>query len=551
MLNIDLLYASCAAPEVHAHPAENTHLRRLTRAIKETDRIARAEGVEQQVHRTLARTRAIRFALIASPISGNDDSLRLESLAQRLASAAQELRMTVSAEVVAAFSKLPPLVSAIAQETESPLGETLLNLLRARKRESKTCAIVLPQPSLKSAAELWIQRFTDKSVSVQVLTPSMLRGAEYFDELFIFGAPRWYLRSSGDFLFATPRAKKVHILGYSWTDLSLRLEPLFRTAPAPVAGGPGAVGDAASSPAPNRVVVPPTPIESIGEEQAGPEDEDDPTNDILIDVQAMLNRRRANQIPDPDHEEEVEARIALLAGGEAVLLPWTDDAKTFCANFDRKLSARSATEDDEEAGTIRRQLNQELQAGDFIILRTGSAGDILPQVADSIMGPLFAKAQRKQQKEWKMALRKAAGKVGTEDLCVLLRKAGATHASQTNLRNWMRERTIRPDSDEDFHAILQVCELEARHEAFFETANLLNTMHRKAGFRIRKLLIAEVNRADLSELASKGRMTFMLKDVSDEASMTAYRIERILPDPLVARLHEVNDVFVREEELWQ
>ena len=150
-----------------------------------------------------------------------------------------------------------------------------------------------------------------------------------------------------------------------------------------------------------------------------------------------------------------------------------------------------------------------------------------------------------------MALRKISNKEGTEDLCVLLRRAGATHASPTNLRNWIRERTIRPDADEVFHAILQVCGLAARHEAFFETANLLNSMHRKAGFRVRKLLIAEVNGADLSGLTSNGKMTFMLKDVSDEASMTAYRIERILPDPLVARLHEVNEVFVREEELWQ
>jgi hypothetical protein len=75
-------------------------------------------------------------------------------------------------------------------------------------------------------------------------------------------------------------------------------------------------------------------------------------------------------------------------------------------------------------------------------------------------------------------------------------------------------------------------------------------MHRKAGFKVRRLLIAEVKRADLKPLFSSGKMTFMLKDLSDEASMTAYRIERVLPDPVAARLHEVNDVFRHEEELW-
>ena len=163
----------------------------------------------------------------------------------------------------------------------------------------------------------------------------------------------------------------------------------------------------------------------------------------------------------------------------------------------------------------------------------------------------IAKVKRAQQQEWKSALRKASHSARVEVFCQLLRNAGATHASPTNLRNWIRERTIRPDADEDFHAILQVCGLTARRDVFFETADLLNSMHRKAGFKIRKLLIAEVNRADLISLASKGKMTFMLKDVSDEASMTAYRIERILPDEIVARLHEVNEVFARKEEVWQ
>ena len=172
------------------------------------------------------------------------------------------------------------------------------------------------------------------------------------------------------------------------------------------------------------------------------EHEADPADEASIDVQGILDRRRAHQFGEQNGDEEVEARLVLLSGGDAVLLPWTDDAKSFCANFDKRLSSGTAEEEDEDAGSIRRGLNQELQAGDFIILRTGAAGDILPQVADSIMTPTVAKITRAQQAEWKAALRSASYDDGPEILCIALKAAGATHASVSNLRNWVRERTI-------------------------------------------------------------------------------------------------------------
>lgn len=157
MLNIDQLYAACAAPEVCAHPVSDVLLRQFSRAIMETDRIAKAEGVEQLIHSLLVRTRAIRFTLIASPISGNDESLRLELLSKRLEASMVELKMTASKAVVMAFSKLAPLVSKIAHESKSPLGDKLLDLLQTQKRQGKTCAIVLPQHHLQSLTDTWIR----------------------------------------------------------------------------------------------------------------------------------------------------------------------------------------------------------------------------------------------------------------------------------------------------------------------------------------------------------------------------------------------------------
>lgn len=548
MLTIDRLYSSCAVPRIKVHSVQDSLIRKLTRVIRETSRAAHEDGLDSEVGRRLAKVKAVRFCLAASPVNGAAARLRLSSFAQRLESEECEIAMTANGRVAEAFALIRPIITELSSQEKSPLGEKLLDHWHQSDRLKLSCAIVVPQNSLKAATEEWLSQFGTEA-RIPVLTPSALRGAEFFDKLFVFGAPRWYLKSSGDFMFATPRTENLHLIGYSWSDLSLNLEPVFHKAASP--GGTGSpFGEGSATRDASRVVIPKDP-ESNAADTPNAAIEEDPDDESSIDAQAILNWRRANQYGEQGSDEEVEARMVMLSGGDAVILPWTDDAKSFCANFGRKFSGMTTDEDDEDSGSVRRTLNQELQAGDFIILRTGAAGDILPQVADSIMTEPVAREKRAQQGEWKGSLRSAWSEDGPEALSIAMKAAGATHASVSNIRNWIRERTIRPEADEDFDAILKVCGLHDRRESFFETADLLNSMHRKAGFKVRRLLIAEVKKADLRPLFSAGKMTFKLRDLSDEASMSAYRIERILPNSLTARLHEVNDVFRHEEDLWQ
>jgi hypothetical protein len=534
----DNLFAWCAAPVLTVHALSDGGLRTLTQACRTVERMAADEGVADVVRPLLTKVKSMRFCLVASPVHGGDSDLRLSSVALRLASAEEQLAWSASPRLAAEFKKIRPLVVELSRRQTSPLQETFRQLWAERSKRSGRLAVVVPDFGVKARTDAWLRQGSLKDMPL-VLTPSALRHADYYDELFIFGPPRWYVANSGEFIFATPRSRVSHLIGYRWSGLALTIEPVFRRAVSAVTPQGGAGGGI-------KVVVP--PAEAAEAEEPSAEDTADTAEDFGFDVQSILQQRRQHggAAGDPE-DEEVDAKIVLLGGGEAVMLPWTDDAKTYSADFGDVGPQVEADEDDEDAGQVRRVFNQEFETGDFIILRTGSGGDLLPKVADGVMGTA-AETHRLRQQEWKHALRDLERRHGSGAVCDRLRGNGANHASPSNLRNWIRARTIRPDSDEDFTAIFRTTGLEHRAAEFVASSLAINSAHRSAGFKIRKLLIAKVRKADLRKMRAVGKMEFRLEELSNDASMTAYRIERILPDVVHARLHELNDVFTLEAD---
>jgi len=540
----DLLYAACVGSRCSVHAVSETAVRALTRAYREVDRIAQEEGVTDLVRRHLSRVKAVRFILAASPVNGSDPDLRLAALARRLADIELELGWSISPRLLDTFRRVRPAVEALSRLHESPLHACFLELWNTRDGGSENVALVVPDHVAQMSTGSWLRR-TDLPEDLPVLTPAALRGAEHYDRLFLFGPPRWHVSRVGDFLFAAPRAERMDVIGYRWMDLALKTAPLFRQPPSEHTDA----GQNEENRGRNQRILVPAPGPAVNEaEEPSPSENDEPAI-TPVDVQEILRNRRQRAGGEAYAvEEEMEARLVVLAGGHGVLLPWTDDASSFCADFS---GGRIVVEsEDEGGGVVRKEPNRDFEPGDFILLRTGAGGDILPQEADAIMGEASA-GHRQRQREWKQALRLLELRVGPAPLCDQLRSSGATHASVTNMRNWIRERTIRPDADDDFHAILQAAGLSGRAEEFFHTADTIHRAHRSAGFRIRQLLLAKVRTANLRGLRLTGTMEFRLDGLSSEASMTAYRIETILPDLVMARPHEVNDVFALEDESWR
>jgi hypothetical protein len=272
---------------------------------------------------------------------------------------------------------------------------------------------------------------------------------------------------------------------------------------------------------------------------------EDLSTTALLDIQAYLNRNRGYSGGTGD-EVEYEARVLQLAANQAVLLDWDEQARGFCID----ISAEDDDQDEQDDELVCRRYNRDLDAGDFIILRTAGGGDLIPVLADHIMGDR-AQQLRGFEKQWKNKLRAIRDEIGEDDLLNLLKKAGAVRANHANVGNWIRERTIRPNADADFQAILKVCKLDSREEEFTRAAAVILKAHKRAGFQIRKMLIDQVRKVDLQELRRKGSLVFQLPELEGNASMTAYRIERIQPEPVMVQSHELGRPFVPEDELWQ
>lgn len=543
---IDHMYAAAAAPRIRVHSIGDTILNRLSRTIREVDRMAHEEGVSELIGPRLATAKAIRFVLCASPLAGASPYLRLAAAAQKLAQTEGELRLRCSERVVQLFCRVRPEIEVLSHQRTSALNEKFLSVWRTRNGGGGRFAIVVPDAKAKVSTDSWLQD-PDNETQLEVLTPAALRAAEFYDELFIFGAPRWYLRNAGDFVFKTPRSARLCVFGYRWTDLSFNIEPLFhRRVPAGAGEGRPASGSASSEQG-IKAEVEDSGSDSI---EIGSEP---PFELPPVDVDAILRGRRRQSSPTDAGDEEIEARLVLLAGGDAVLLPYTDDARSFSADVHERAANAVVDDDDEDedSASVRRVLNRQIEVGDFILFRTGGGGDLLPIVADSLMGPKLAAQRRADQQRWKDALRAYERAVGMDELCRQLAAAGALRANPTNVRNWMRDRNIRPAAEADFSAILSVAGLASESTRYFLTADQLHRSHHSAGNEIRRKLIAEVRKADLNTLRSSGKMTFHLEAIIAEASMTAYRIERILPDVVMARAHEVNDVFAQEDAPWQ
>lgn len=542
---VDQIYAATAAPRIKIHSIGDNTLFRLSRAIRDVDRTAHEEGVGELIGPRLSIAKAIRFVLSASPLPGASPHLRLAAAAKKLAFTENELRFRSSERIVHLFSQIRPEIEALSRQTTSALGEKFLSVWRTRNASKGRFAIVVPDAKAKVPIDSWLHE-VEGGNHLKVLTPAALRAGEFYDELFLFGAPRWYINNAGDFLFTTPRAMRLSIFGYRWTDLNLKIAPLFHRRAAAANGSGEGSPDTVASPQGIKAHV----------EESGTDpsvtDSEPPFELPAVDVQAIMRSRRSYSSPLDAYEEEIEARLILLAGGDAVLLPYTDDAKSFCADVDeRAVNAADDDDEDEDSATVRRVLNKQIEVGDFILLRTGGGGDLLPVVADSLMGEKVAAQRRADQKRWKDALRANEQRFGMDELCRQLAAAGGLRANLTNVRNWMRERNLRPAADADFSAILSVTGLAGDAPRYFLTADQLNSVHHSAGNEIRRKLIAEVKKADLDVLRSSGKMTFHLEGVAAGASMTAYRIERILPDIVMARAHEVNDVFEQKDTPWQ
>ena len=326
--------------------------------------------------------------------------------------------------------------------------------------------------------------------NISILNTALLREIDCFDFIFIIGPTRWF----PNYVFTASRAPNIILLSYSWIKDQFKQEPVFL------------------EPIKQRH------NEIIFQEYYGDDDATITPEELLppsLDLQAIIKNIR-DDFPS-DEIDFVNAKVYLLQDGWAVFLDADEAGTVMVIDLESDLIK-----------PIKRIRVGEIKLSDYILLRTGGGGDFVVPVADQIMGD-NAPIAREFQKEWKMHLRKKVKNYGYDQVIKQLIIHGSRRANHMNIHNWMSDRSIKPEDKDDFLAIMRLIKLENELESYWEMMRLIDRAHLRAGMQIRKMLLEQVNKADLSVLKKLGKMDFTIPG-KQSVSITAFQVKQLLHD---------------------
>ncbi|MCR1345517.1 hypothetical protein NRY68_06805 [Acidithiobacillus ferrooxidans] len=373
--------------------------------------------------------------------------------------------------------------------TDAPLLDAIRDELAVDGAGSGTAILIRRQLNASLRNEL---RRRLGRPRIEIVTPFALHGTEVFSSLIAVGPLGWF----PPYVRTAPRAHRLTAVHYEWLR-DQQLRPAFASSPDDLLRR----GSARSDP-------------GLGDSVIGDGiisfDDSAPTLDWLaLHTSNVLGR-------DLNIEGELaSAHLLILSGNMAVYIDSASDAKAQVIDI---------SEDD----PVVRILNEELEPGMFVLLRTGGGGDLIVPVADTILGTR-AQEVRARQHQWKSKLAALVSQQGERSVIRALQDLGCQRANTFNLRNWMSDKSIRPELDDDFLSVLLLCNLDSEFKTFVANARLLDRVHRRAGFKIRRMLLDRVTEANMSKLSAEGMMEFDLPGLGG-GSFTAYRIEEISPE---------------------
>lgn len=438
-----------------------------------------------EIRRILRRARS---AISATPLPFRHTDLGLARALDDVSPAVARAAAQYSDEPVAMLNHLVVLLERLANSSENPLGEKVISI----GSDVAGAGLLLPISRHREAVVRFIRSVGALS-GMNVTTPKELADrSRPYTQLLVVGSTQWYRHDRH--VVVSPRAHEVHLLRWDWMRDSLPEMTLFAKSRL------GRVAHASPPPTPegNR-----TFLDGV---------------DLVprIDWAALSNR--FSEIPVAGSGELVEARVLMLTNDRAVAV---SGARGTIHIVEPEL---------EGPKRIRESEVDDLEVGDFVLLRSQGGGDLVVEVANQALGS-DAASLRVMQREWKTALRNRVAEATLAFVVDRLRQFGAQRASAQNLRNWMSYRSLKTADFDDFASIMKFLGREADADRFWTAMSKLDNAHRRAGHTIRKMLIKVVTNADLAPLEAKGMMQFNLP-AKGGGSLTAFRVDGIAPDLL-------------------
>jgi|GEM_PF-2628307 len=147
---------------------------------------------------------------------------------------------------------------------------------------------------------------------------------------------------------------------------------------------------------------------------------------------------------------------------------------------------------------------EDLEPGDLLLMTTSGGGDMIPPVADMILGA-EAKVLRETQLVWKAALREAINKIGTQGVASQLKIRGLQRATPSNIRNWCNAKTIgMEDLEGDLSTLLEFVGMGSELEKVAHAIEKIRRAHTSAGRQLQQKLRDSLHGKDLSGALEKG-----------------------------------------------
>ena len=513
--DVSAIYDCSSCVKIKRKRVKHNEFRSFCLALKSFER-SLGEAVEEDYWREFLRPlRRYRFYLCAAPLPFNHPTVcqpeSLELLRKHLLNC-EFIYPNFKAAAQDIFNRL----TGLSELCGNPLLDSVAEL-SARYREG---ALLLKESRLILAVEEILASSPVLS-GIQVVVPSQLRGSTCYKTLAVIGPQRWFREC--EYIFTAARAREIQIVHYNWITDNWKPESVF-------------VGsEKVPESAPEYSLIPEAEEVKGSSGTEGTVNSLEPEEILLPSLNwSQIAKKFCRSSPESlDREEEnIEARLFLLEGGEAVFL----DADTSAMVIDG--------EADEP---VKRIKVADMAPGMFVLLRTSGGGDYIIPLADRILGEK-AQRTRELQQLWKTRLRKAVSSSNLLEVSVNLLDLGSALADEVSVSRWMSETAIRPKDDRDFDAILQFVGLGDRVDEFHEAARVLDSAHKRAGKHIRGLLIEQVRNSDLLQLERLGRMDFELPE-ADGGRMTAFRVVDIAPDPIMVATEMLARPFELESEV--
>jgi hypothetical protein len=480
------LYVDGADAKFSHHRVEHDEFRKLCVVMGHLQRHLRDSGAGSDTYWTLLMRTAkwFRFDAMASPVPFRDIELHspissLRSQYARCGSMYPQLAPVV-VEVI-------DLLHLLSQSEDSPLLDAATDVHGTSKQ---TWAAVLCEARLVAASQAALTR-VPRLKTVPVINQRQLRHVVWYEGLLLFGAPSWY----GEHVFQAPRARAIEIFRFSWVSGK---SPPMSSFTAPLGGRGAKSGDVGQDVAADLL---------IGDDHLEPA--------WVADLSFADIARQADTEPDDEGTREaVRARPFVMEGGRVVFLEADEDATALVLDLDEHVEDR-----------LQRLPVDDIAEGMYLLLRAAGGGDYVVPVADSMLGGKRVKLRRMQQ-DWKDRLRRHVRETSLLDVSVRLLDLGSQKANESNVRNWMSRRSIHPNDRADFDAIMRLVGLDVEKDIYWRAMKTIDLAHLQAGQVIRRALLAQVERVDLSVLERLGSMEF---DVAGGATgrMIASRVMKV------------------------